>query len=176
MRTSILLLLLLCACGAPAPEPEKNESVDLPVPSGPPIIQQAKEEVPDTAVEGEPRWESATGEGGTGLRYIGTGGVAALSIFCPEAGKRIVVSVPPFKPIGSEDRFALALGREPVTLVAEPTRQKSGVTAEGAVPDNLKALLQNAETIGARYGNQQIGPHPAPPKALLEALARECDA
>jgi hypothetical protein len=146
------------------------------VPSGPPIIQQAKEEVPDTAVQGEPRWESSTGEGGTGIRFVGKDGGVGFSIFCPEVGGRLLVSVPSFKPIGSEDRFALALGQEPVTLVADPTRQKSGVAAEGAVPDKFKALLEKAETIGARYGNQQIGPHPAPPKALLEALARECDA
>jgi hypothetical protein len=158
------------------PEPEKNESVDLPVPSGPPVIQQAKEEVPNTAIEGEPRWESATGDGGTGIRFVGNDGAAALSIFCPEAGRRLVVSVPSFKPIGSEDRFVLALGQEPVTLVADPTRQKSGVTAEGAAPENLKALLEKAETIGAHYGNQQIGPHPTPAQVLLEALTKECRA
>jgi hypothetical protein len=87
-----------------------------------------------------------------------------------------VVSVPSFKPIGSEDRFSLALGEEPVALVADPTRQKTGVTAEGAVPGNFTELLGKAERIGAIYGNQQIGPHPAPPKALLETLAKECGA
>lgn len=176
MRTSLLLLLLLSACGAPAPDEEKNQAVDLPVPSGPPIVQQAEEEVPDTAVESEARWESATGEDGTGLRFVVKGGASEISIFCPEAGKRLVVAVPSFKPIGSEDRFSLALGEEPVTLVADPTRQKAGVTAEGAVPDNFSELLEKAERIGALYGNQQIGPHPAPPKALIEALAKECGA
>jgi hypothetical protein len=89
---------------------------------------------------------------------------------------RLVVSVPSFKAIGSEDRFALALGREPVTLVADPTQPKSGVTAEGAVPESLKGLLEKTESIGAHYGNQQVGPLPAPPKALVEALARGCGA
>lgn len=176
MRTYILLLLLFSACGAPAPDGEKNESVDLPVASGPPIVQQAKEKVPDTAAEKLPRWESATGDGGTGLRLVGKGGVAELSIFCPEARTRLIVSLPSFEPIGSEDRFSLALGEEPVTLVADPTRQTKGVSAEGAVPGNFAELLKKAETIGAHYGNQQAGPHPAPPKALREALAKECRA
>jgi hypothetical protein len=176
MRSSIALLLILSACGAPAPEAEKIATADIPVPSGPPIIQQAEGDVPDTAVEGEPRWESATGSNGTGIKWVGDGGLAEMSIFCPEAGKKLVVSVPAFTPIGSEDRFSLALGQEPVTLVADPTRQKQGVTAEGAVPDGFPDLLEKAKQIGARYGNQQIGPHPAPPKALLEALAKECGA
>lgn len=99
-----------------------------------------------------------------------------MSIFCPQARTRLVVSVPGFKPIGSEDRFALALGEEPVTLVADPTRQKQGVTAEGAAPENFGDLLDKAERIGARYGSQQSGPHAMPPKPLREALAEECGA
>lgn len=174
MRSLLPILFILSACGAPAPE--ENVTADIPVPSGPPIIQQAEGEVPDTAVEKSPRWESATGERGTGLRLIDEGGAVAMSIFCPEAGTRLVVGVRSFDPIGSEDRFSLALGQEPVTLVADPTRQKTGVTAEGAVPDKFSDLLQKAERIGAFYGSQQIGPHPAPPKALLEKLAKECGA
>jgi hypothetical protein len=174
MRTLLPILFLLSACGAPAPE--QNVTADVPTPSGPPIIQQAEADIPDTAVEKTPRWESATGDGGTGLRIVGEGGAAEMSIFCPEARTRLVVSVPSFKPIGSEDRFSLSLGQEPVTLVADPTRQKTGVTAEGAVPGNLAELLEKAENIGALYGTQRIGPHPAPPKALLDALAKECGA
>ena len=176
MRSSIALLLLLAACDAPAPEAEQNVTADIPVPSGPPIVQQAEGEVPDTAIEKRPRWESATGTQGTGLRLIGEGGALEMSIACPEARTRLIVDVPSFKPIGSEDRFSLALGQEPVTLVADPTRQKKGVTAEGAVPDNFGDLLEKADRIGSLYGNQRIGPHPAPPKALAEALAKECGA
>jgi hypothetical protein len=176
MRSLLPILFILSACGAPARQSDDNVTADVPMPSGPPIIQQAEGEVPDTAVERTPRWESATGDGGTGLRLVGEAGVAEMTIFCPQARTRLVVSVPSFRPIGSEDRFSLALGREPVTLVADPTRQKSGVTAEGTVPDNFSRLLENADRFGAVYGNQQIGPHPAPPKALLDALAKECGA
>jgi hypothetical protein len=174
MRKILPILLILSACGAPAPEEAGNDTADIPVPSGPPILQQAEGEVPDAAVEGVPRWESATGDGGTGIRLVDEGGVTEMSIFCPQARTRLVVSVPKFKAIGSEERFSLALGDEPVTLVADPTRQKQGVTGEGAVPDNFSELLKKAERIGARYGNQQTGPHALPPKPLREALSREC--
>ena len=176
MRSLLPSLLLLSACGAPAGHADETVTADIPVPSGPPIVQQVEGEVPNTAVEKATRWESVTGERGTGLRLVGEGGKMAMSIFCPDGGTRLVVSVPSFKPIGSEDRFSLALGQEPVTLVADPTRQNSGVTAEGAVPDNFSELVDKAGRIGALYGAQQMDPHPAPPKALLEKLAKECGA
>jgi hypothetical protein len=174
MRTALPLILLLSACSAPSPEPAANETADIPVPSGPPLVQQAEEEVPDTALDGAPRWESATGDGGTGLRFVGRSGALEMSIACMEAPKRLVVSVPSLTPIGSEERFSLALGEEPVTLVADPTRQKQGVIAAGAVPGNFGDLLQGAKEIGAMYGNQRIGPHPAPPKSLVHSLAQQC--
>lgn len=174
MRTTLPLILLLSACSDPAPEPKANQAADLPVPSGPPLVQQAEKEVPDTAIDEGPRWESATGDGGTGLRFVRKGGALEMSIACMEAPKRLVVSVPALKPIGSEERFSLGLGNEPVTLVADPTRQQQGVTAEGAVPANFGNLLEGAKEIGGMYGNQQIGPHPAPPKALVQALAEQC--
>jgi hypothetical protein len=176
MRAILLFILSLSACGAPAPDPAGNETADLPVPSGPPLVQQAEKEVPDTALESAPRWESATGGGGTGLRFVGRSGALEMSIACMEAPKRLVVSVPGLAPIGSEERFSLGLGNEPVILVADPTRQSQGVTGEGAVPENFGELLEGAEQIGGMYGNQQIGPHPAPPQSLVEALAKQCAA
>ena len=167
------IVLLLAACGSASEQKQNEEPVELPVPSGPPIVEQ--EDVPDTSGDGAPRWESATGEGGTALRLVGQGGRLEMSMSCPSVPKRLVVSVPHFSPIGSEDRFSLALGEEPVTLVADPTRQpQPGVTAEGAVPDNFAALLDDAGEIGALYGTQRSGPHPAPPEALRKALAEEC--
>jgi hypothetical protein len=97
-----------------------------------------------------------------------------MSIACMEAPKRLVVSVPGLQPIGSEERFSLGLGNEPVTLVADPTRQKQGVIAEGAAPENFAELLESAAQIGGMYGTQQVGPYPAPPKSLVQSLARQC--
>ena len=176
MRSLLLTFLLLSACGAPAPAPEGNEAADLPVPSGPPVVQQVDRKAPEAVGETQPRWESATGATGTALRLIGKGGATEMSMMCLAGPKRLVVNVPGFSAIGSEDRFALALGEEPLTLVADPMRQKQGVTAEGPAPADFNDLLTGAETIGAMYGNQKIGPHPAPAKSLLEALAKECGA
>ena len=168
------IFLLLAACDSAAEQKQDEEPVELPVPSGPPIVEQ--EDVPDTSLDGAPRWESATGAGGTALRLVGEGGRLEMSMSCASAPKRLIVSVPHFSPIGSEDRFSLALGQEPVTLVADPTRQpQPGVTAEGAVPDNFAQLLERADRIGALYGTQRSGPHPAPPEPLRKALAEECD-
>lgn len=167
------IFLLLAACGSPAEQKQEEEKVELPVPSGPPIVEP--EDVPDTSGDGAPRWESATGEGGTALRLVGKGGRLEMSLSCASAPKRLIVSVPGLSPIGSEERFSLALGQEPVTLVADPTRQpQPGVTAEGAVPADFGELLERAGRIGALYGTQRSGPHPAPPKPLRKALAEEC--
>jgi hypothetical protein len=61
-----------------------------------------------------------------------------------------------------------------VTLVADPARAKQGITAEVAVPKNFDDLLESAGQIGGMYGNQKIGPYPAPHKALARSLAEQC--
>ena len=95
---------------------------------------------------------------------------------CQGSPRRLLASVPAFSVIGSEDRFMLALGEEPVTLVADPTRQQPpGVTGTGAVPDGLEQLLATAGTIGAVYGAQQAGPFPPLPAGLREGLAKACE-
>ncbi len=120
-------------------------------------------------------WESAASGEGTALRLTAADGSLLLSIACLGTPAQLVVSAPGLKPIGSEDRFSLGLGEEPVTLVADPTRQgKGGVTAEGAVPAGFDELLEEAKQVSALYGSQRIGPHPAPIEALKEALAKAC--
>jgi hypothetical protein len=169
------LLLLLASCGGASEAPKNDDDVDVPVPSGPPVAQQA-DAVPSSAPgESGPTWESAASGEGTALRLTAPDGRLLLSIACLRTPRRLIASAPGFKAIGSEDRFSLGLGEEPVTLVADPTRQeKSGVTAEGAVPASFGKLLDEAKQVSALYGSQQIGPHPAPGEALKEALARDC--
>ena len=169
------LLLLVAGCGSETPE--GNEPVDLPLPSGPPVAQQA-DSVPSSAPElSGPAWETAAGGEGTALRLTESGGRLLLSLACLGSPARLVVSAPGFSPIGSEDGFSLGLGEEPVTLVADPTRQaKGGVTAEGAVPEDFADRLEDAKQVSALYGTQQVGPLPAPPEALKEALSKSCAA
>jgi hypothetical protein len=170
-----LLLLLLASCGSAPEASQRDNEIDVPVPSGPPVAQQA-DAVPSSAPRhSSPAWESAASGEGTALRLTSADADLLLSIACLGTPARIVVSAPGLKPIGSEDRFSLGLGEEPVTLVADPTRQgKGGVTAEGAVPEGFGELLEEAKQVSALYGSQQIGPHPAPVEALKEALARAC--
>jgi hypothetical protein len=174
MRRFLLANLLLASCGS-ANAPKGDNDVDVPVPSGPPVAQQA-DAVPSSAPgESGPTWESAASGEGTALRLTAPDGSLLLSIACLRRPTRLVVSAPGFTPIGSEDRFSLGLGEGPVTLVADPTRQhKGGVTAEGGIPEGFAELLEEAEQVSALYGTQKIGPHPAPGEALKEALAKDC--
>ena len=175
MRKALAACLLLGACGAPAPEPNKDEAkVDVPVPSGPPVAQQVEAAPPSTqGAEPGPRWESAASGEGSALRLKAADGALLMNIACLGKPARLVVTMPSFSLVGSEDRFSLGLGSEPITLVADPTRQKGpGVTAEGPAPE--RALLEKAETVSAHYGTQQVGPVPAPPEKLREMLAKAC--
>jgi hypothetical protein len=169
-----LALLALAACGSPAAEKKQEGAVETPVPSGPPVAQQVDAAPPATpGAKLAPAWEAAASGDGTALRLTGADGGLMMSLACLSGPARLVATVPSFAPIGSEDRFSLGLGSEPVTLVADPTRQgDKGVSAEGPAPD--KALLEDAETVSALYGTQQLGPVPAPPKELKALLAKAC--
>lgn len=175
MRPFLAFFALLAGCGSESPK--GGEPADLPQPSGPPVAQQV-DSVPSSAPQsGGPTWESAASGEGTALRLTEPGGALLLSIACLGSPARLVVTAPGFSPIGSEDRFALGLGEEPVTLVADPTRQtQAGVTAEGAVPEGFEALLDRTKEVSALYGTQRVGPVPAPAEALAESLAKSCAA
>ncbi len=167
------LVLLLSACGSEAPPPDKD-TVEIPTPSGPPVAQQIEAAPPPTeGAKAGPRWESVSSGEGSALRLTGSDGKVAMSVACLGAPRRMVVTVPSFKAIASEDRLSFGLGEEPVTLVADPTRQKGpGVTAEGSPPP--RTVFDKAATVSALYGTQQVGPVPAPPGKLREMLAKSC--
>ncbi|WP_324749542.1 hypothetical protein SH591_13345 [Sphingomonas sp. LY54] len=131
---------------------------------------------PAPAAPAEPKagWEGTGDAQGASLRLVGADGRTMMSVRCESDPARLTVSVPSFTPIGSEDRFAFGVGDEPVTLVADPTRQQAGgVTAEGQVPDGFADLLARARTMSALYGTQRVGPEPIPADRL-EAFARGC--
>jgi hypothetical protein len=101
-------------------------------------------------------------------------GDARMEVACLASPARLTVEVPGFTAIGSEDRFSLGLGEEPVTLVADLSRP-NGVAAEGPIPANLEALLRNAGQVTALYGTQRIGPVEPPPPQLIDAFAEACE-
>ena len=98
----------------------------------------------------------------------------AIRLFCPTGGKRLVVNVPGFSPIGSEERLSFGSGGEAAALVADSRgdRRRGGVTGTGEVPEELAALIGGS--VSASYGSQRSGPHPAPPRALSSAFVTAC--
>ncbi len=162
----------LASCGSePAHETVGNEAL-TPLPSGPPVVQQVEDD--GAAAPANPRVEWERAENGAGLRLNNPDGTIRMSLAC--SGSKLVVNVPSFTPIGSEDRFMLALGQNPVTLVADPTRQRAGtgVTAEGPAPQNLGGLLSAGPGVGALYGTQKIEADAPPSPKLANQLAGAC--
>jgi len=112
---------------------------------------------------------------GEGVALVMTGADRpAIRLFCPAGGKRLVVNVPGFKPVGSEERLSFGSGGEAAALVADSRGdgQRGGVTGTGAVPDDLAALVGGP--VSASYGAQRSGPHPAPPTALARVFVTAC--
>ena len=167
MRISIPILAaaVLAACTAEAPLRD-DEPVPAPAPAEPAESRSGLD------------WQAEAVGAGHRLRLSNLAtGAHLLTISCL-APSRLTVHAPAFTPIGSEDRFSFGIGAEPVTLVANPYEQQrgAGVTAEGPIPDNLETLFAGADTIGALYGTQQVGPHAAPPEILREPFLRACTA
>lgn len=168
----LLAPLALAGCDQPAAGPAApSEEVSIPEPSGPPAPQN----LPDAPAPQPPGgWESAASAEGMALRLTGPDGKLLMSVACLGRPPTLTVSVPGFSPIGSEDRFALAVGDEPVTLVADPNRQPDGVTGRGPVPEGFGTLLAQADRIGALYGTQRVEPAAPPPAELARLLTDAC--
>lgn len=101
-------------------------------------------------------------------------GSPILSITCPSGGNRLRVNVPGFTPVGSEERLSFGSGGKVEALVADPSgdRRLGGVSAAGAVPANLAALIDGP--VSASYGSQTSGPHPAVPTAIVASFVATC--
>lgn len=169
-------LLALLACSEEPPNPPPSGAPEAPTPSESPAPRQDAPNSQDPSGTSGAVWESVASDAGTTLRLAAGDESLRMSIACLADPARLVVNVPAFEPVMSEDRFALGLGAEPVTLVANPYEQKpqGGVTGEGPVPGNLAALIDGAAEVRALYGAQQAGPYPAPPPPLKERLVTAC--
>lgn len=178
MRYMVMAAALLAGCQSGTTNEAANASAEIPIPSGPPAPQEPTGEAPASgAASTQPglSWESAAAGGGNAIRLISPDGTLLMSVNCLAGPARLVVNVPRFTPIGSEDRFAFAFDDDPITLVADPTRQTAGVTAEGPIPRGLAEVLERANSVTALYGTQQVGPHIPPPPELGRAFAEACD-
>ena len=174
MRGAGILLLLASTVLAGCEERQK-EPADTAVreTTGP------EQSGPTAASPVGPVWAIATDATGTALILRtapgqGSSGQKLLSMECPAGARRILVNVPEFRPIGSEERMSFGSGEHVEALVADVRGDKArgGVTGAGPVPANLAALLGGR--IGVSYGAQISGPHPQLPAAIASAFVDGC--
>lgn len=130
-----------------------------------------------TAAKDDPAttdWSRQDSAGDAVLVLAGGDGAPLIRIACAARNPRLIVSVPGFKPIGSEDRLSFGGDGEVVALVAQVggADRQSGVTAEGPIPDELKRFITGP--IHASYGAQTSGPHDPPPDSLAGPFLRSC--
>ena len=155
MRAALIAAVLLAGCG-------RNEPVSAP---------RAEIEMEAPAVPG---WDLQSSGEGAALALLGGAGKTLVRLYCPAGSHRLLVNVPSFTPVGSEERLSFGSNGEVVALVAD-TRgdaQRGGVSGTGPVPDNLAALIGGK--VGVNYGSQSTGPHPAPPADLARAFVSAC--
>lgn len=101
-------------------------------------------------------------------------GPTSIRLFCPAGQDHILLNVPSFRPIASEERLTFGSGNTAEALVADTRgdQQRGGVSATGPVPSNLAALIDGP--VSASYGAQRIGPYSAPSKALARDFSAAC--
>ena len=153
MRVIVIAGLLVAGCGQSGEAPPNNSQA-----SGSP------------ASEG---WRLEMGSDGPSLILAGDG-TPQIRLICRSGAQQLLVNVPSFDPIGSEERLSFGQGGEVIALVADVRGDPTlgGVTGEGQVPQNLPDLLSGR--VSASYGAQTSGPHPTPPPALANGFADAC--
>jgi uncharacterized membrane protein len=171
-----LMILPVAACGgeddpganaAPAAAPAAGNAVN----GSAARTDGAAGTAPSTGASGA--WDLQSSGEGTALA-LRSGEATTLRFFCPAGANRLLVNVPGFRAIGSEERLSFGSGGDAAALVADSRgdRARGGVSATGAVPADLAALL--ARPVSASYGAQTSGPHPAPARRLVLAFVAAC--
>lgn len=164
--------LLLAACGGG----DDNAAADAER-SAAPAAEAASTASPSptgTAPEqAAPAWDLQSSGEGAALVFPAAGDTA-IRLFCPAGRDEILVNVPGFRPVGSEERMTFGSGGEAHTLVADTRgdRQRGGVSGTGPVPGNLAALLGGP--VAVNHGSQNAGPYPAPPAGLVRSFVAAC--
>lgn len=166
MRTATSLLtaaILLASCG-------RTETAEQN--AGTPAESPATGNANAPAAAG--RWDLQSNDEGVALALLSAGETVAVRLFCAADAKQLIVNVPAFRPIGSEERMSFGSGDDAHVLVADPRgdAQRGGVTGRGAVPGNLVALISGPVSVS--YGAQNSGPHSAPPANLVASFVGAC--
>ena len=154
MRPWMIAVLLLASCGG-------TES---------PVAQEPTDQLAAEVAQ----WDMQSSGEGDALVVNDNAGNTVLRLFCPAGEGKLLVNVPGFNPVGSEERLSFGQGGTAEALVADSSgdSERGGVTGEGPVPENLVALLSGR--VSASYGAQVSGAHPAPPADLVKAFAYAC--
>src|SRR5687767_15211727 len=107
MRTAGLVIsaLLVAACRSQEPAPANDAGT-------------AEPSLPAEA--GEARWDLQSSGEGVALALVSGSGNTAIRMFCATARNELLVNVPSFRPIGSEERLSFGSRGEVVALVSDP--------------------------------------------------------
>jgi uncharacterized membrane protein len=141
------------AAGAAAAAPAANASASAPAAAG---------------------WDLQSSGEGAALVLPAAGGGTAIRLFCAAGQRRLLVNVPSFRPVGSEERLSFGGSGDAAALVADTRgdRRRGGVSGVGDVPARLAAFL--AGPVSASYGAQTSGPHPAVPADRARSFIAAC--
>ncbi|HZF96080.1 MAG TPA: hypothetical protein VEZ20_14555 [Allosphingosinicella sp.] len=177
MRTSrpiaaTAALLLLAACEAGQDEAAPNASGNgAEANAAGAAAASANASAPAPAAAG---WDLQSSGEGAALVLPAAGGGTAIRLFCAAGERRLLVNVPSFRPVGSEERLSFGGSGDAAALVADTRgdRLRGGVSGTGAVPAGLAAFL--AGPVSASYGAQTSGPHPAVPADLARGFVAAC--
>lgn len=156
--------LLLAACGDRQSTNEQSANA-----AGP-----AETASPTPSATGGSRWDLQSRGEGTALALLRADGTTAVRLFCAAGSGQLLVNVPAFRPIGSEERLSFGSGGNVMALAADPRgdAQRGGVSGAEPVPQDLAALVGGR--VAVSYGAQSSGPHPAPPRDLARAFVTAC--
>jgi uncharacterized membrane protein len=161
--------LLLAACGG-----EAEQAADPATAPGDAAASGDPAADPTASDPATGGWDLVSSGEGAALVYPASGS-AAVRLFCPAGSGTILVNVPAFRPVGSEERMTFGSGGNAHTLVADTRgdRQRGGVSGTGPVPGNLAALVGGP--VAVNYGAQDSGPFPAAPAGLVRSFVTACN-
>ena len=129
------LLLSSCEFSADQISPNEARPADGGEPAAPPPFSNAPPPAASVPGGASARWDLQSSGEGVALALLAADGRATFRLFCPAGKNRLLVNVPAFRPIGSEERLSFGSGGEAVALVADSRgdRQRGGVSGTGEV-------------------------------------------